>query len=98
MKMFSTLAAIGMASAFLVTGANAQTTPAPQAWTPPPGMTARMPSSGYASDVWALMATTRADENVLKIVGKAGWSRARQAAAAINAGRCGDAARQRGFG
>jgi hypothetical protein len=92
MKTLSILALIGATSALLATGASAQTAPAPQAWTPPPGSFAHMPTSGYRSDVWSIMATTRADENVLKIVGKDGWSRARKAAVAINAGRCGDAA------
>ncbi len=76
--------------ALMATTAVAQTAKAP-AWTPPPGMGAQMPMSGFGADVWSVMAVRRADENALKIVDKGGWSRAREAAAAINGGRCGEA-------
>ena len=82
---FVTAATFGVASA-----QNAQ--PAPPAWSPPPGSTGGQPLTGYNADLWAYMSVKKTDENALRIVGKEGWGRARQAAAAINAGRCGEAA------
>lgn len=86
------LTVVGLAGLAIATGAAAQTAPSPPAWSPPPGSTGGMPQGGYGRDIWSYMATTRADENVLKIVSKDGWDRARRAAAAINSGKCGEAA------
>lgn len=91
MTRFSVLALATIASTFACTAAMAQTSSAP-AWTPPPGSTGGMPLTGYNSDLWTYMATTKMNENALRIVDKPGWTRARQAAAAINDGKCGEAA------
>lgn len=84
MKILAALSVIGMTFA---TTALAQTS-AP----PAPPSASQTPQGGFAIDWYSIMAVKSFDNNVVRGVDKAGWSRASRAATAINAGKCGEAA------